>query len=346
MVHAVEGSYWVYAPTKGVSAAFSVLFLISGVLHVWQNNLKYRSWRIGFLLPWAALLFIVGFALREYGAYHYDNLDIFIASTVLLFLAPPVYNGANYFIFGRILYYLPYLSPLHPGRVWTTFIALDTIDGIIAGNGASRAANSSNSESSINAGIVLVKVSLFLLLGMFLAFIYLVVFFHRRCLKAGVFNYKCRVIIYELYASCFLILIRNTFRTAAFFYPPTSAANGDEVLFWVLEALPMLANTFLLNIYPPAKYLPANHKIYLAVDGQTEIEGPGMVDKRHFLLTLFDPFDIGGLIRGDDNKNKFWEKDGIGGPQESGASIGELRTREHAECGMKASANRHQTPDV
>ncbi|KIW15280.1 hypothetical protein PV08_05325 [Exophiala spinifera] len=345
MVHAVEGSYWVYAPTKGVSAAFAILFSISGALHVWQNNLKYRSWRIGFLLPWAALLFIAGFALREYGAYHYDDLDVFIASAVLLFVAPPVYNGANYFIFGRILYYLPYLSPLHPGRVWTTFIALDTIDGILAGNGASRAANSSNSISSINTGIILVKVSLFLLLGMMLAFLYLAMVFHRRCLKAGVFNHKCKVIIYELYASCFFILIRNTFRTAAFFYPPNSAANGDEVLFWMLEALPMLANTFLLNIFPPAKYLPANHKIYLAVDGKTEIEGPGMVDKRHFLLTLFDPFDIGGLIRGDDNKNKFWERDGIGGPQESVSSTGELRTREHVECGMKTSARDHQAPD-
>lgn len=315
MVHVVEGSYWIYAPTKGVSIAFAILFFISFVLHVWQNNLKYRSWRIGFLLPWAAALFIAGFGLRERGAYAYDNLGVYIASTVLLFIAPPVYNGANYFIFGRLLYYLPYLSPLHPGRVWTTFVALDMVDGVIAGNGASYAANADNSASKINTGIVLVKVSLFLLLGMFLGFISIIVIFHRRCISAGVLNYRTKVIIYELYASCFFILIRNVFRTATFFYAPTSPANGDEVYFWVFEALPMLANTFLLNIYPPAKYLPANNKIYLAVDGQTEIEGPGMVDKRPFLLTLFDPFDIVGLVRGEDNKNRFWENDGIGGPR-------------------------------
>ncbi|KIX06165.1 uncharacterized protein Z518_04139 [Rhinocladiella mackenziei CBS 650.93] len=314
MVHVVKGSLWVYAPTKGVSIVFAVLFAISCCLHIWQNNIKFKSWRIGFLLPWAALLFVAGFSLREYGAYHYDNLDIFIASTVLLFLAPPVYNGANYFIFGRILYYLPYLSPLHPGRVWTTFIALDTIDGIIAGNGAANASNASNSESKIKSGIILVKVSLFLLLGMFLGFMILIIIFHRRAVAAGVFTYKTKIIIYELYVSCFLILIRNVFRTAAFFYPPDSIANGDEVLFWVLEALPMLVNSYLMNVYPPAKYLPANHKIYLAVDGKTEIEGPGMVDKRPFLLTFFDPFDLTGLISGQDNKNKFWEKDGIGGP--------------------------------
>jgi phosphatidylserine synthase len=135
MVHPVPGSLYVYAPTKGISIVFAILFAISGALHIWQNNIKKKSWRIGFLLPWAALLFVVGFSMREYTAYHYDNLPIFITAQVLLFVAPPVYNGANYFIFGRALYYLPYLSIIHPGRVWSTFLALDGIDGIIAGNG-------------------------------------------------------------------------------------------------------------------------------------------------------------------------------------------------------------------
>lgn len=316
MIHPVQGSFYIYAPVKGASIVFAVLFAISGVLHIWQNNLKRRSWRIGVLLPWAALLFVVGFSLREYGAYHYGNMGLFIASTVLLFVAPPVYQGANYFIFGRILYYLPYLSPLHPGRVWTTFVALDTVDGILAGNGAARAANPSNTPAQINIGRILVKVSLFLLLAMFFAFVYLIVIFHRRCIAAGVFNHKARVIIYTLYASSFLILIRNCFRTASFFYPWDSVANGEEWPFWVFEAVPMLLNSIMLNVWTPAEYLPTNYKVYLATDGVTEIEGPGMIDKRPFLLTLFDPFDIVGLLRGEDHKNKFWEKDGVGGPKE------------------------------
>lgn len=314
----ISNSFYVYAPTKGVSAAFAILFAISGALHIWQNNLKYKSWRIGFLLPWAALLFVIGLSMREYNAFHPGDMGLFIASTVLLFIAPPVYQGANYFIFGRILYYLPYHSALHPGRVWSTFVALDMVDGVLAGIGASYAANPSNTPGQRQTGVVLVKASLFLLLAMFLAFVCLVFLFHRRCRAAGVLNYKAKVIVYELYLSSFLILVRNCFRTAAFFYPPTSVANGTEWPFWVLESAPMLLNSVLLNIYPPAKYLPRNYKIYLAVDGKTEIEGPGMVDKRPFLMTLFDPFDVAGLVTGKDNKNKFWEKDGIGGPREGG----------------------------
>ena len=77
----------------------------------------------------------------------------------------------------------------------------------------------------------------------------------------------------------------------------------------------MVITTYLLNLYPPAKYLPANHKIYLATDGKTELEGPGAADNRPMLLTLFDPFDVVGLVKGRDAKNRFWEEDGSGGPR-------------------------------
>ena len=120
--------------------------------------------------------------------------------------------------------------------------------------------------------------------------------------------------MYVLYASNLLILLRNCFRTAAFFYSWNSVANGKEWPLWVFEAVPMVINSYLLNIYPPAKYLPANHKIYLAMDGKTEIEGPGMIDKRPFLWTLFDPFDVRGIIQKKDQKNRYWLRDGIGGP--------------------------------
>jgi hypothetical protein len=325
----MQPSYWIYVPVKGASIAFAILFLISGSLHIWQNVLKYRSWRIGFLFPWAAALFVAGFCLREYGAYHpfdtdpnsKNNLAIFIASTVMLFVAPPVYSGALYFIFGRILYYLPYLSPMHPGRVWTTFIALDLVVGIIAGNGASYASNSSNTPSQIKLGFNLAKASLILQLVMFLAFVSLIAIFHRRCITAQLFNARTKTIISLLYTSSLLILLRNTFRTATFFYSPLSPCNRTEAFFWVFEATPMLINTYMMNVFPPAKYMPANHKIYLAKDGKTELEGPGMVDKRPFLLSLFDPFDLVGVIMKRDSKNRFWERDGIGGPREDGSWV-------------------------
>lgn len=49
---------------------------------------KYKCWKVTAILPWSALIFVAGFCLREYGAFHYDNLNIFIASLVMLYAAP------------------------------------------------------------------------------------------------------------------------------------------------------------------------------------------------------------------------------------------------------------------
>lgn len=40
---------------------------------------------------------------------------------------------------GRILYYVPYYSPIHPGRVLTTFAALSMLIEALNGTGSSYA---------------------------------------------------------------------------------------------------------------------------------------------------------------------------------------------------------------
>lgn len=54
-------------------------------------------------------------------------------------------------------------------------------------------------------------------------------------------------------------------------------------------------------------FLPHSNRTFLSKDGVTELEGPGWVDKRPFLATVFDPFDLVGLIMGRDKTTKFWE---------------------------------------
>lgn len=71
----------------------------------------------------------------------------------------------------------------------------------------------------------------------------------------------------------------------------------------------MLVNSVLLNWRHPAKFLPTSNKVYLGEDGVTEIDGPGYGDKRNFLVSLVDPFDLVGLVKGRDKK-KYWESSG------------------------------------
>lgn len=47
-----------------------------------------RSWKITGLLPFTAVIFTAGFLTREIGAYHYDDSNLYIASTILIYMAP------------------------------------------------------------------------------------------------------------------------------------------------------------------------------------------------------------------------------------------------------------------
>jgi len=112
----------------------------------------------------------------------------------------------------------------------------------------------------------------------------------------------------------FLIFVRCIYRTVEHFsaeelryVDAISPIIRYEWFFYVFEVIPMIMYTFLWNVRHPRHYLPQNHKLYLAKDGVTEIEGPGWTDDRAFVVTAIDPF---GLCGGRKEKHKpFWEND-------------------------------------
>ena len=88
--HYVDGSIFFYAPNKPAPIVFAILFACSFALHLYQC-IHYRSWKFTGLFPWAALVFVSGYSLRAVGAWHYGNVDVFIAATVLVYAAPYVH---------------------------------------------------------------------------------------------------------------------------------------------------------------------------------------------------------------------------------------------------------------
>ncbi|KAF2261680.1 hypothetical protein CC78DRAFT_469789, partial [Lojkania enalia] len=300
------GSIWYYAPNKAAPILFIVLFFISGVIHAWQT-IKHKSWRVSLLLPWAAALMISGFAIREVGAYHTDNLTYLIASTVLIMSGPPVYALINYLILSRILYYIPYLAPLHPGRVATTFIGLDAVCEILIGQGAWRMANSSLTAKERQVGANLVTASLCLQAALFGSFGLLAVQFQYRAQKAKVLSKELHTVLNVLYVSATIVTIRCIYRLVEYIEGWDSTIYKNEIFFWIFDAAIMFINSALLNLYHPGKRLPRSNSVFLARDGVTERRGPGWDDDRPWIITIFDPFDVYGLIVGKDKKTQFWD---------------------------------------
>jgi hypothetical protein len=238
----------------------------------------------------------------------------------MLYAAPPLYELSNYFILSRILFYVPHHSPIHPGRVLTTFGALSSVVEALNGNGAAYMANSSLSESKRDTGRALLKSALILQLAILACFVLLSGVYHRNCMRAGLMPKNLRAVLTTLYVSSALIGVRTLYRTVEYFTTANiqwSDKNLDpntlspivryEWFFWVFEACLMVINSFLLNARHPMRFLPRDNSIYLAEDGVTEIQGAGYADKRNFLVTIFDPFDLYGIAKGRNMNKRFWD---------------------------------------
>ncbi|KAF5677276.1 Rtm1p-like protein [Fusarium heterosporum] len=238
----------------------------------------------------------------------------------MLTIDRPLLELQNYRILGRILYYVPYHSPIHPGRVLTTFGFISGIIEALNGWGASYSANQSLTDREIETGHALIKTSLLLQIIVAVLFVALAITFHHRCIASGINSDRLAKPLWTLYISMLLILSRTMYRVVEYFsiadlrYGPdfdpgsVSVVVRYEWYFYVFEAVLMLVNTVMFNVRHPRRYLPRNNNVYLAPDGIAEIEGPGYKDPRKFWQTLLDPFDIRGMISGRGREtDKFWE---------------------------------------
>ncbi|KAK8015896.1 hypothetical protein PG991_008784 [Apiospora marii] len=317
----VDGSPWFYAPNKGAPIFFAVAFFASGCCHLWQT-IRYKCWRLTGLYVICSFIFVAGFIVRELGAFDYTDLIKYIVSICLVYAAPPLYELGNYYVLGRILYFVPYYSPIHPGRVLTTFAAISMVVEALNGNGAAYTANQSLSKSQRDTGKALLQAALLIQVVIVVLFVTLAGHLNLKCRRQGIRSVKVDNPLLTLYLSSALIAARTIYRVVEYFdianvdfWAPGFDPSGlsplvrYEWFFYVFEASLMLANSVLLNVRHPRRWLPKSTKVYLARDGVSEIAGPGYKQDRNFFATLVDPFDLYGIVKGRDKQARFWDED-------------------------------------
>ncbi|KAI1660550.1 hypothetical protein F4813DRAFT_400703 [Daldinia decipiens] len=307
-------SLYVYAPDKGAPIFFAIAYALSAIFHIWQCY-RYEAWKLIGLHPVCAVLFTVGYAMREYGAYNYIYsattkvpLMAFILSQVFIFVCPPLLELANYHVLGRIFSYVPWCAPIPPARVLSVFGGLMGLVEALNSLGVALSANPSSSSSTQSLGNNLTIAALIIQLCLIAVFICLAGLFHRRCSRGNVQVKSVGILLRTLYVSMALILVRCIYRLVEH----TGNTNIDldniealrnlspilryEIFFYIFEATLMVINSVLWNVWNPCRFLPKERRIYLSRDG-TEVYGEEDSDDRPLLAKTANLLTFGILFR-------------------------------------------------
>lgn len=278
---------------------------------------RYKYWRVTFFMFYGGILFLSGWLIRPISAKYDQNVPLFIVQTVLILAGPPVYAAAEYNVLGRLMHYLPMHAPLNPSRVIYFFIYLGALVEMLTGTGAGQLASAERDDKAQRQrGNMLISISLVLQGVVEVVFICFVALIHRRASKAGMLAPNVLTVCRTLYCTSSLVLFRCIFRAVEAFESVQPSCNDyycgtiahNEWYILVLEALPMIAYTYWLNIVHPGRFLPLEHRRYLDLDGKTERMGPGWIEERSKWKTFVDPFDVKSAIHGRSDKVKFWNR--------------------------------------
>ncbi|MCJ1325754.1 hypothetical protein MMC10_002417 [Thelotrema lepadinum] len=327
-------TYYPYDPNKVLPIVFGVIVLLLSVAILYQCARR-RWWHFGSVMIWASSVWIAGFICREISVFNTANLGLFIAQYVMIFAGPPLFATAETFILGRLLAYLPYFTPVHPGRIIWVFMWLNAAVEALAISGASAAANAHASPSAIASALARVKASLILQEFVETMFCTCVALVEYRCRKAGRFPHNIKIVCRVLYVTSAMMMIRCILRIVEGF--EASSCNGNcpveqnEWYLWVFEVANITVFIAGLAIWHPSRYLPSDNKIYLdPTDGITERYGPGftVAQDRPWISTWVDPLDFAGMIKGK-QIDKFWEKDNEIAPSSFAAPEGSKESFGH-----------------
>ncbi|KAJ5812356.1 hypothetical protein N7474_008657 [Penicillium riverlandense] len=306
-------SLYIYQPSHILPAVFAALVGISWALHIFQN-IRYKFWRITFWICWAGVLFTTGWIVRCIFSYHPANVNLYIVQTVLIYVGPPIYSASAYNIIGRLMNYLPMHAVLNPNRVLITFVYIGAAVESVTVAGAAKNASAGSSLSEYKSGGTLIAIGQILQGAVETVIIAIVATVHRRCARAGKVPRNVRKLCITLYGTSTLVLLRCIFRaveTFEMFSHIGCRENCGPILSheWFLYAFelgPMLVFTWWLNVLHPGQSLPNEKNRYLDLDGCTERLGPGWIDQRSTWATFVDPFDFGGIMKGEPAHDMYW----------------------------------------
>lgn len=255
-----------YMPSLAAAIVSLVFYTLSFVaLSVW--TIWKRSWYMTALLV-GCLMEVIGYATRiPLAISPIGHLPLYIAMGAFIIIAP-VFNAAvEYVLYGRLVHAVgDQYSLMKPKVVTWIFVICDIISFFIqvSGAGLLSSANGSAERAQLGENILLGGLGINLVsFGIFYLQIFYFDYRTRKSLNVfpggGLCEKGWRQLLYVIYFSSLLVLIRQIYRVIEFAQGFTGYLAVHEIYFYIFDTLLIfMAGAIFIVYFPGNGYLPPN----------------------------------------------------------------------------------------
>lgn len=239
-------------------------FGISTLLHL-KTLFQKRTWYfIPFIL--GCLFEVVGYLGRAMSSNEYPDFtkNPYIIQSILLLLGPTLFAASIYMILGRLVVLLEAdsYSMIRPRWLTKVFVLGDLLSFFAQGGGGGMLTQAKSADD-VKKGENIIIGGLFIQILFFGFFMIVALVFHRR-----ISNRPTRAalsiiapwqqLIYVLYISSGLIMVRSIYRVAEYVMGSEGVLMSKEYYLYCLDALPMLLVALSYNYFHPGRVINKN----------------------------------------------------------------------------------------
>ncbi|KZT62425.1 hypothetical protein CALCODRAFT_407356, partial [Calocera cornea HHB12733] len=256
-----------YVPSFALALVAVILYALVTVLLIGRMFQFKAWWFIALIL--GGVMESLGFGARARNAQDLNNVTLYKMQLACTILAPIFTAAAEYILLGRIMGYVgARFSLFRPGLVSWVFIISDAISFLIQVGGAaallakpdtgpnSTPAQLQNAQNLLNLGDNILLAGLAVNLGSFVIFIVQVTWFDYKTRTQGAPGGRWRTLLWALYVSSVLVLIRQVYRVIEFSQGWFGFLPTHEGYFFGLDSLVILLASAVYIWYWPNRYIP------------------------------------------------------------------------------------------
>ncbi|OLN88213.1 Protein RTA1-like protein 1 [Colletotrichum chlorophyti] len=253
--------FYHYEPSMVAATVFVIVFGVSGFLHIWQLC-RHRTW---YFIPFVIgcvfeAMGYVGRALSAQEAPDYTK-NPYIMQSILLLLGPALYAASIYMVLGRLINLLDAgeYALIRPKWLTKVFVLGDVLSFFAQSGGGGMLATAKDKDA-VKKGETIIVGGLGIQIIFFGFFMVVTLVFHLRhssrpTPKSYTIQTPWKRLLWVLYASSLLIMVRSVFRVAEYVEGKDGELQSKEMYIYVFDALLMGLTSALFNLFHPSKVI-------------------------------------------------------------------------------------------